>query len=167
MSRRDTNQGSYSPADELSELYREIILEHSRAPRNKRIMAGATRCAEGFNPLCGDRVTMYLSMEKDVVRDISFMGTGCAICTASASMMTEHLKGKTDSEARSAFQQFQSKVRGEEAKRETASEAVGDFDRLEALAGVKRFPMRVKCATLPWHTMMAALDQRDQPVSTE
>jgi nitrogen fixation NifU-like protein len=166
LSGQESNPRSVSPADELSELYREIILEHSRAPRNKRIIAGAHRRAEGFNPLCGDRVIVYLDVDDAVIRDICFTGAGCAICTASASMMTEHLKGRGEQDARDAFMKFQSMVRGE-SDRESASGESEGFERLDALAGVQRFPMRVKCATLPWHTMIAALDQRDQPVSTE
>lgn len=167
MSRQDSNRQPASPAEELSDLYREIILEHSRAPRNRRTIEGAARSAEGFNPLCGDRVAVFLDMEEDRLRDIAFTGTGCAICTASASMMTEHLKGLSDGEARGAFQKFQAMVRGEGDRDDATGVASEGFDRLEALAGVQRFPMRVKCATLPWHTMIAALDQRDQPVSTE
>jgi nitrogen fixation NifU-like protein len=158
-----------SPPDDLTELYHEIILDHGRRPRNFREMAGSrARRAEGFNPLCGDRVVVSIDVEGGLVRDICFTGKACAICTASASMMTEHLKGKREEQARGLFREFQSMITGAaNSAGEAASGEGGDFDRLNALAGVKRFPMRVKCATLPWHTMLAALEDRGEAVSTE
>lgn len=147
----------------LAELYQEIILDHNKAPRNFRSLPDADHKAEGYNPLCGDKVTIYLKMENDRVEDIGFQGAGCAISTASASLMTETLKGKTCEEARVLFQQFLSLVTGR-------SDADGDGAQLGKLAvfeGVSEFPVRVKCATLVWHTFQAALDKNGEAVSTE
>jgi nitrogen fixation NifU-like protein len=145
---------------ELQELYQEVILDHNRRPRNFRAIEGGRR-AEGYNPLCGDRLVVYLRVENDVIADVSFHGSGCAISKASASLMTESVKGKSVADAGSLFNRFQTMI--------TASpdSPVEDFGKLTALAGVRQFPVRVKCATLAWHTLHAAIDARDEPVSTE
>jgi nitrogen fixation NifU-like protein len=147
---------------ELRELYQTVILDHYKKPRNFRALENASRSAEGYNPLCGDRVNVYLKLEGDMVKDVSFVGSGCAICSASASMMTESLKGKTRAEAESLFQRFHTLLTGDEEG--TEGPALG---KLEVFAGVREFPVRVKCATLPWHTLRAALQGDDNTVSTE
>jgi nitrogen fixation protein NifU and related proteins len=144
---------------DLRELYQEVILDHSKKPRNFRKMEAADRRAEGFNPLCGDRVTVFLKLEDGRIRDISFQGSGCAISTASASMMTEGLKGKTLPEAEHLFSGFHDLLTG---KRSAA-----DLGKLAVFSGVCEFPIRVKCATLAWHTLRAALQEAAEPVSTE
>ncbi len=149
--------------NELGDLYQEVILDHNRRPRNFHRMERATRRAEGHNPLCGDRVTIYLDLEGDRVRDISFEGSGCAISKASASMMTESLKGKTRGEAEALFRTFHSLLT-EETAAGPAEERLG---KLMVFSGVREFPVRVKCATLAWHTMRAALQGRDETASTE
>lgn len=146
----------------MRELYQEMILDHNRNPRNRRAMPDASSHAEGHNPLCGDQVTVFLDVEDGVIRDISFEGQGCAISTASASLMTEALIGKPVAEAEAVFEQFHRMVTEEGAD----IEFEGDLEKLEVLGGVKEFPMRVKCATLAWHTMHAAL-AGDEQVSTE
>ncbi len=148
---------------ELDELYQEVILDHSKKPRNFRELEEANHSAEGYNPLCGDRFTIYLHVEDGKVKDASFNGAGCAISTASASMMTECLKGKTVEEAEAIFQNFHHLVAGEEEKVQETPK----LGKLKALGGVREFPMRVKCATLAWHTMRAALEDKDDVVSTE
>ncbi len=148
---------------ELNELYQEVILEHSKAPRNYRRPAETNRSAEGFNPLCGDHFTVYLQMDGDSIRDIGFQGSGCAISKASASMMTQSLKGKTRAEADRLFEQFHSLVTGEQSASGNSSE----LGKLAVFSGVSKFPARVKCATLAWHTMQSALEGSQQPVSTE
>ena len=145
--------------DELNELYQQVILDHSRKPRHFHVLPEANRAAEGNNPLCGDRYTIYLKLEGDVIRDISFQGSGCAISKASASMMTDELKGKTVADARRYFSQYQNMVRTGNMD----EEAMG---KLCAFAGVHHFPMRVKCAILPWHAMLAGLDGQTS-VSTD
>jgi len=147
---------------ELRDLYQEVILEHSKAPRNYRRPAEANQKAEGFNPLCGDRFTVYLNLEGDQIRDIGFQGSGCAISKASASMMTQAVKGKSKQEAQKLFEAFHRLV--------TTGELNGNREELGKLAvfsGVSEFPVRVKCATLAWHTLEAALDGKQAPVSTE
>jgi len=144
---------------ELTDLYQEVILDHNRRPRNFGPLPEANRRAEGHNPLCGDQVTVYLDVDEGVLRGITFQGAGCAISTASASLMTEALKGRTVEEARTLFAGFHALLTGEGAGE--------DLGKLAAFSGVGEYPMRVKCATLPWHTLKAALDQQDQPVSTE
>jgi nitrogen fixation protein NifU and related proteins len=146
--------------DDLSDLYQEVILDHSKCPRNFQRLACANRVAEGKNPLCGDQVTVFLKVEDEVIRDISFQGSGCAISKASASMMTAQLKGKTRKEARAMFSAYHDLV----TSGTTPTEDVG---KLAAFAGVHKFPARVKCAILPWHAVMAALDDKKAPVSTE
>ena len=148
-------------SDELRDLYQEVILDHNRRPRNFGTLPEANRTAEGNNPLCGDRVTVYLRVEGDRVQDISFQGAGCAISTASASLMTEALRGKTVAEAHELFHGFHTLVtRGRDGDLE-------DLGKLAVFEGVREFPIRVKCATLAWHTFEAALQQQDQPISTE
>jgi nitrogen fixation protein NifU and related proteins len=141
---------------DLRELYQDIILDHGRHPRNLRALAHPTHLAKGYNPLCGDRVTVYLAVQDDRIEDVSFEGRGCAISTAAASLMTEVLKGKTIDEARQLFAQFHAKVTGGETGQ--LPEALQEeIERLEPLTGVKAYPVRVKCATLPWHAFEAAL----------
>ena len=140
--------------NDLRELYQEVILDHSRHPRNFREMAEANRQAEGYNPLCGDRATVYLHVEDDVVQDVSFKGVGCSISTASASMMTEALRGKSVAEAKGLFERFHDLVTAEPG-RGAEGAALG---KLAVFSGVCEFPMRVKCASLAWHTMKAALE---------
>jgi nitrogen fixation NifU-like protein len=148
-------------SDELRDLYQEVILDHNRRPRNFGTLPEANRSAEGHNPLCGDRVTVYLRVADGRVQDISFQGAGCAISTASASLMTEALRGKTVEEAHALFHGFHNLVtRGRDGDLE-------DLGKLKVFEGVREFPIRVKCATLAWHTFEAALQQQDQPVSTE
>jgi len=143
-------------ADELRELYQDIILDHGRHPRNFHALPHPTHLARGHNPLCGDRVTVYLAIDGDKIADVSFEGRGCAISTASSSLMTEVLKGKTLDEARKLFAQFHARVTGGTAG--ALPEALEeDIERLEPLTGVKAYPVRVKCATLPWHAFEAAL----------
>jgi len=141
---------------DLRELYQDIILDHGRHPRNFRALEHPTHLARGHNPLCGDRVTVYLAVEGDRIADVSFEGRGCAISTAAASLMTEVLKGKTLDEARQLFAQFHASVTGGGAV-ELPEALQEDAERLEPLAGVKAYPVRVKCATLPWHAFEAAL----------
>jgi nitrogen fixation NifU-like protein len=140
---------------DLRELYQEMILDHTKRPRNFRDMKEANRRAEGHNPLCGDRATVFLLVEGDVVRDVSFQGSGCSISTASASMMTDALKGRTVAEAKALFDRFHDLVTADPSKVATASAELG---KLAVFAGVHEFPIRVKCASLPWHTMKAALE---------
>ncbi|HZU09527.1 MAG TPA: SUF system NifU family Fe-S cluster assembly protein [Pseudacidobacterium sp.] len=146
---------------ELRDLYQEVILEHSKAPRNYRTLAAATTKAEGFNPLCGDRCTVYLCLKDDVIEDIAFQGSGCAISRASASMMTQSLKGKTTREAEELYERFHGMVTGENGGHSS------DVGKLAVFAGVSEFPARVKCATLAWHTFKAALHGEQKPVTTE
>lgn len=146
--------------DELSELYQQVILDHSRSPRNFQKLEVANRVAEGHNPLCGDRVTVYVLLENDVIRDISFQGSGCAISKASASMMTASLKGKTKAEAEKLFAQFHEMIT-------TGKSDPADLGKLAAFGGVNKFPARVKCAALPWHALVATLNGKENIVSTE
>ena len=148
---------------ELEELYQDMVIDHTIRPRNFRKPAGANRSAEGYNPLCGDIITLYLKVEDDVIADIGFQGSGCSISKASASMMTENLKGKTTAEAEEVFTAFREMLTKEPAS-DFDYELLGD---LEILSGVRQFPVRIKCATLSWHTLNAALEGRDGPVSTE
>ncbi len=146
---------------ELSELYQEVILDHNKTPRNFGKLETANRKAEGSNPLCGDKLTVFLELEGDRIVDISFVGSGCAISTASASIMTETLKGKRLEEAQRLFGDFHALVTGREAP------GSGSLGKLAVFHGVSEFPVRVKCATLAWHTFQAALEDREEPVSTE
>jgi nitrogen fixation protein NifU and related proteins len=147
---------------DLRDLYQEVILEHSKAPRNFHTIAQASQKAEGFNPLCGDHFTVYVTVDGDAIQDIGFQGSGCAISKASASMMTQAVKGKSKAEAKKLFDTFHKLV--------TTGEANGDRNDLGKLAvfsGVSEFPVRVKCATLAWHTLQAALEGKQEKVSTE
>jgi nitrogen fixation NifU-like protein len=147
---------------DLRDLYQDIILDHYKKPRNNTELDGATCQAGGHNPLCGDRINVYLRLNDDgVVEEATFQGAGCAISTASASMMTEAVKGKKVTEVQALFERFHSMVTG------TGNGDDSDLGKLEALAGVREIPIRVKCATLAWHTMQAALKRKDQVVSTE
>jgi nitrogen fixation NifU-like protein len=151
---------------DLRELYQEVILDHSRKPRNFGKPAEINHMAQGHNPLCGDRVTIYLDLGGDGrIAGVTFEGSGCAISMASASIMTEMLKGKTLTEAKALFDKFHGVVTGENVELNGADDI--DLERLEALAGVREFPMRVKCATLAWHTFIAATEDRRDKVVTE
>ena len=145
---------------DLNDLYQEVILDHNRTPRNFRRIEQPSHHAEGYNPLCGDRVSLFVQVADDRIADVAFQGSGCAISKASASLMTDSLKGRTLVEARELFDRFHRMV--------TASpeQAADDLGKLTALAGVREFPVRVKCATLAWHTLKAALDN-EQQTSTE
>lgn len=147
---------------DLRDLYQEVILDHNKRPRNFRKVDGANCRAEGKNPLCGDHVEITARTEDDRIVDLAFEGSGCAISRASASMMTEALKGRTVAEAKAVFERFHDLVTGKEPAAD--GPALG---KLSALGGVSEFPMRVKCATLSWHTLQAALDGRSDPVTTE
>jgi nitrogen fixation NifU-like protein len=149
--------------DDLRELYQEVILDHSKRPRNFHAMPEANRSAVGHNPLCGDRVTVFVRVEGGVVKDVSFEGAGCSISTASASMMTDALKGRSAAEAQSLFERFHALVTADPSK---AATAAADLGKLAVFAGVHEFPMRVKCASLAWHTFRAALEGGDR-ASTE
>ncbi len=148
---------------ELESLYQEVILDHNRRPRNFKVLEKANRQAEGFNPLCGDRVTIYLEVEGDVVKDVAFQGSGCAISMASSSIMTESLKGKSLVEVERLWKTFRELVTGES---ELASEQP-DVGKLAVFGGVSNYPVRVKCATLTWHTLRAALREAKKAVTTE
>jgi nitrogen fixation NifU-like protein len=145
---------------ELSDLYQEVILDHNRRPRNFHVLAGASHSAEGYNPLCGDRQTLYLKVDGDTIEEVSFEGAGCAISKASASMMTDALTGRSIAEADALFDRFHRMVTT------PPSEPVEDLGKLSAFAGVREFPVRVKCASLAWHTLKAALS-REPRTSTE
>jgi nitrogen fixation protein NifU and related proteins len=148
---------------DLRDLYQDVILEHSKTPRNFRVQPTADHRAEGFNPLCGDRFTIYVTLEGDAIKDVSFQGAGCAISKASASMMTQSVKGKTVSEAEQIFERFHEMVTGH-AQGSAEESGLG---KLAVFSGVSEFPVRVKCATLAWHTLHAALEGKQDPVSTE
>ena len=150
-------------SDDLRELYQEVILDHGKHPRNFHACEDATNEARGNNPLCGDQLVIYLKMGEDgKIADVSFVGKGCAISMASASMMTDLLKGRTSEEAQAMFDAFHKMCTGEEEDVDLGEEA----EKLRVLSGVREFPTRVKCATLPWHTMVAALEGQDE-ISTE
>jgi nitrogen fixation NifU-like protein len=146
---------------DLRSLYQEIIVDHNRRPRNFREIPDADRSANGDNPLCGDRLTVYVNVREGVIRDIAFVGNGCAISTASASLMTEALLGKTEPEADDLFRKFHDMVAG------PGTGAGGSLGKLDAFAGVREFPVRVKCATLAWHTVRTALNTPGLTASTE
>lgn len=147
---------------DLRDLYQDVILEHSKAPRNYRELPAANHKAEGFNPLCGDRFTVYVTMEGDSIRDISFQGSGCAISKASASMMTQIVKGKSAAEAEKLFESFHKLVTGQ-----ASSNGDVELGKLAVFSGVSEYPVRVKCATLAWHTLRAALEGKREAISTE
>jgi len=145
---------------DLRDLYQEVIFDHNRNPRNYGVLEDANRKAEGFNPLCGDQLTVYMLINDDgIIEKVSFEGQGCAISTASASIMTGELIGKTAEQAEEIFNNFHAVV--------TGGESDVDIGKLEVLSGVKDYPTRVKCATLPWHTTNAAINQLDEPITTE
>ncbi len=147
---------------DIADLYQELILDHNARPRNNGTLTPCSHQAEGYNPLCGDTLTLYLQVEGDIIRDVKFVGSGCAISTASTSLMTTALKGKTLAQAESLYRAFHELVTSESPR---ADEAL--LGKLMAFAGVREFPSRVKCATLAWHTLEAALHARKEPVSTE
>ncbi len=148
---------------DLRALYQEVILDHSKNPRNFRVLEDTSAKGDGVNPLCGDKVTIYLHLNGETIEDISFQGSGCAISTASASMMTQRLKGKTLDEVGEVFDQFHGLLTAA-----IGEEPDGDkLDKLTVFSGVREFPMRVKCATLAWHTLQAALEHSETPASTE
>ena len=146
--------------NDLRELYQQVILDHNKRPRNFQVLDPHSHKADGHNPLCGDQVTIYLNIEDEVIKDIAFQGRGCAISTASASLMTDMLKGKTLAEAERLFGQFHELVTSDQ-------EASVDMGKLAVLSGVRDYPSRVKCATLAWHAMQAALKNQQQPAVTE
>jgi nitrogen fixation protein NifU and related proteins len=147
---------------ELTDLYQEVILDHNRRPRNFRVVESASRTQEGYNPLCGDRLTLFVALDGDRIADVAFQGSGCAISKASASLMTEALKGKTIADARALFDRFHDMVTS------PPDSAVPDLGKLSVLAGVREFPTRVKCASLAWHTLKAAVaGDGAEPVTTE
>jgi nitrogen fixation NifU-like protein len=144
----------------VDDLYQETILDHTKHPRNCHAMDDATRSAEGYNPLCGDKLKLFIKMDGDVVKDVSFLGSGCAISTASASLMTESLKGKTREEALKLLEKFHDLLT-------TDSPVAKDMGKLVVFCGVRDYPARVKCATLAWHTLKSALGESSEPVTTE
>ena len=147
---------------DLRELYQEVILDHNKRPRNLGVLPAANRTAEGYNPLCGDRLSVYVKMDGDVISEIKFQGSGCAISKASASLMTDGVRGKTIAEVRRLFTQFHKMVAGD-----ADLPPIDELGKLTVFAGVRDYPMRVKCATLAWHTLRAAVDARKDVVSTE
>jgi len=150
---------------DLRDLYQEVILDHYKKPRNFHELSGGNRRSDGYNPLCGDRISVFLEMEGDRVKDAGFLGTGCAISTASASLMTESVKGKTREEAEALFEKFHELVAGSgESKAGAGAPSLG---KLEVFSGVREFPVRVKCASLAWHTLKSALEDTAETVSTE
>ena len=153
----------YDDFGDLQELYQQVILDHSRSPRNFRSLEDTENQANGYNPLCGDQVTVFCKLEDDRLADVSFQGKGCAICTASASMMTQNLKHKTVAEVDAIFEKFHEMVAGDAGGKE-GNETLG---KLNVFAGVRKYPIRVKCATLPWHTLKASLQPGSEPISTE
>lgn len=148
--------------DEIRDLYQEVVFDHNRNPRNFRTIRDATRRIEGFNPLCGDRITLYVKIHDGVIEDVSFQGSGCAISTASASLMTEIVRGQTEQEAHRLFELFHRITTGQSD--DVDLEALG---KLAVLAGVRSYPARVKCATLAWHSLEAALKADADTVTTE
>jgi nitrogen fixation NifU-like protein len=148
--------------DQIRDLYQEVVFDHNRNPRNFRVMDDATRKIDGFNPLCGDRITLYLKLVDGVIEDVSFQGQGCAISTASASIMTEVVRGLTEQAAHDLFETFHRITTGQEQ-----DVRLEDLGKLAVLAGVRAYPARVKCATLAWHSLEAALADGDTTISTE
>jgi nitrogen fixation NifU-like protein len=147
-------------SEDLHDLYQEVILDHNRRPHNFRVIGDGVK-AEGYNPLCGDRLTVYLRVEDDRIADASFQGSGCAISKASASLMTDTIKGKTLAEAADLFKRFHLMITA------PPEEPVTELGKLSVLAGVRQFPVRVKCASLAWHTLNSAIENRHEVVSTE
>lgn len=148
--------------NELQELYQEIILDHNKHPRNFGALDNADRHADGYNPLCGDQLAVYINLDGDVIADVRFSGSGCAISKASASLMTDAIKGKTVIQAKRIFDQFHSMVTGSDGNFD-----VDQLGKLAVLAGVRDYPTRVKCASLAWHTLRAACDDTQEMVTTE
>ena len=148
-------------SSDLRELYQEVIIDHSKNPRNFRVLEQANHTAEGFNPLCGDRLKLYLLVEGNQIKEITFQGSGCAISKASASMMTSAIKGKSTKEAQEIFQEFHQMLSGKNQNQNSK------FGKLSVFSGVSEFPVRVKCATLAWHTLRAGLETDGKVVSTE
>ena len=146
-------------SDDLTELYQQLLMDHSKSPRNFRVLPDANRTAQGTNPICGDNYTIYAKMDGDVVQELTFQGSGCAISKASASLLTESLKGKTKAEVKVMFDKVRDLL--------TTGHSDGDLGKLSALGGVHRFPVRIKCAILPWHAVAAAVEGRGETVSTE
>lgn len=146
--------------DDLAELYQQVILDHSKSPRNFRILEGADHSAQGHNPLCGDNYTIFAKLEGDTIKEITFQGSGCAISKASASLLTESLKGKNRAQVKEVFDKVHEMV----TTGKVQDEALG---KLAVFAGVHKFPARVKCAILPWHAVLAAIERRGEPVTTE
>lgn len=149
---------------ELMDLYQEVILDHNKQPRNRGTLPDADREAKGDNPLCGDQLTLYLKMDGERISEIRFEGRGCAISVASASLMTETVKGKSQEEAAALYESFHELLTGDPS---VVAEAGAELGKLRVFEGVREFPVRVKCATLAWHTLMAALEGEDEPVTTE
>ena len=149
--------------NDLRDLYQELILDHSKKPRNFQKLESANRLAQGHNPLCGDQITVFLQLEEDAIKDIAFQGSGCAISKASASLMTAAVKGKTRAEAEGIFSRFHEMLTGEPGAK-VDTERLG---KLAVFSGVCEFPARVKCATLAWHTLKGALESKEEPVTTE
>jgi len=145
--------------DDLTELYHQLLLDHNKSPRNFRVLPDANRIAQGTNPICGDNYTVYARMDGDVVQELTFQGSGCAISKAAASLLTENLKGKTRAEVKAMFDNVRDLI--------TTGHSHGDLGKLAALSGVHKFPARVKCALLPWHAVAAAVEGRGETVSTE
>ena len=145
--------------DDVNDLYQQTILDHCKKPRNFHEMPSATRSAQGHNPICGDQLRLFLTLDGDLIKDASFVGSGCCISKASASLLTDLAKGKSKADVEKMFSQFHDMV--------TTGNATGDFGKLAVFAGVHKYPARVKCAILSWHAMMAALKGDDKPVSTE
>ncbi|HKQ63593.1 MAG TPA: SUF system NifU family Fe-S cluster assembly protein [Methylomirabilota bacterium] len=155
---------------ELRELYQQVILDHNRKPRNFRVLEGANRTAEGYNPLCGDQMKLYLNVEDGVIKDAAFQGKGCAISKASASLMTAGVIGKRVDEAEALFQRVHAMLTSDSSHGDSTGDGVGTGEgvgKLAVFAGVREFPSRIKCAVLPWHTLRAALSRAAEPVSTE
>ncbi len=151
---------TFDMSDDLTELYQQVILDHSRTPRNFRKMDDANRTAQGHNPLCGDNVSMYVLMDGETVKDVSFQGSGCAISKASASILTEAIKGKSRSDVKALFDKVREMVT-------TGRNNAPELGKLAVFAGVHKFPARVKCAILPWHAAMSAVEGKNETVSTE
>ncbi len=148
---------------DLRELYQQVILDHNRSPRNYRSMSPADRTSHGHNPLCGDHLSLYVNLDGDRIADIAFQGAGCAISKASASLMTDAVKGRSLQETQALFGKFHDLVTSDVSTR-PVTDGIG---KLAVFAGVREFPMRIKCATLSWHTLLAALEDRELPVTTE
>lgn len=151
----------FNQDQDLMELYQQVILDHSRNPRNFRTINSPSHDAEGFNPLCGDQIHIFMNVADETIQDIAFQGSACAICTASASIMTQNLKGVAVNQANQTFESFHGLLTKDD------DFDAGSLGKLSVFAGVRKYPIRVKCATLPWHTMVASLEGQQEPVTTE